>query len=200
MAVPEATELRLTTEVAELFPFQGQWTETDYFSLPETNRYLELSEGELIMPPHPTNTHQRILLDLATSLQRFVAEHNLGIVRIAPLPVRLWPGKIREPDILFVAREHRDRIGEQFFGPPDLVIEITSPSARHADRAEKPLEYARAGVSEYWIVDPDAHTVEVLTLRQGVYELLARYGPGEMARSALLSGFQVPLNALFPQE
>ena len=74
MAMPKAIELRLTTEVAELFPFQGQWTETDYFSLPETNRYLELSEGELIMPPHPTNTHQRILLDLATSLQRFVPQ------------------------------------------------------------------------------------------------------------------------------
>lgn len=47
--------------VAELFPSQGQWTEEDYFSLPDTNRYLELSEGRLIMPPHPTYGHQTVL-------------------------------------------------------------------------------------------------------------------------------------------
>jgi hypothetical protein len=53
------TSPRLTVELAELWPPQGQWTESDYLALPETNRYIELSEGEFIMPPYPTETHQR---------------------------------------------------------------------------------------------------------------------------------------------
>lgn len=188
-------ESQLTVEVARLFPPRGQWTEAAYFALPDTNHYIELSEGELVMPPHPTNTHQRIVGDLYVSLRRFVEERDLGVVRIAPLPVRLWPGKIREPDILFIAREHADRIGEQCFGVPDLVVEVTSPGTWRADRLEKPAEYAQAGVQEYWIVDPEARTIEVFGLREGAYETLGRWGCGETARSRLLAGFQVRVEA-----
>lgn len=188
------TEVQLTLEVAQLFPPRRQWTETAYFALPDTNHYIELSEGELIMPPHPTNTHQRITGDLYVLLRRFAEERDLGIVRIAPLPVRLWPGKIREPDVFFVAREHSERIGEQLFGVPDLVMEVTSSGTRRTDRAEKLVEYAQAGVEEYWIVDPEARTVEVFTLREGAYELLGKWGAGETARSELLAGFEVAVD------
>lgn len=125
---------RLAVEVAQLWPPQGQWTEADYFALPDTNRLIELSEGELIMPAHPTETHQRIVGLLYRLLHAFVEERDLGTVRFAPLPVRLWLGKIREPDILFVAKEHADRIGEQVYGPPDLVVEVTSSSTWRTDR------------------------------------------------------------------
>ncbi|MFQ6058694.1 MAG: Uma2 family endonuclease [Anaerolineae bacterium] len=91
-------------------------------------------------------------------MEAIVQEHNLGEVHVAPLPVRLWPGKIREPDVLFVAREHSDRIGEQVFGVPNLAMEVTSPATWRGDRVEKLVEYAQAGVQEYWIVDPDART------------------------------------------
>jgi hypothetical protein len=80
--------------VTELFPPQGQWTEADYFSLPEINRYLELSDGRLIMPPHPTRSHQAALEALYVRLRAFVTERDLGEVHVAPLPVRLWPGRI----------------------------------------------------------------------------------------------------------
>ena len=141
-ATQEAHLSKLAVEVAQLWPPQGQWTEADYFALPDTNRLIELSEGELIMPPHPTETHQRVVLNLVRLLDAFVIRHDLGVVRFAPLPVRLWPGKIREPDILFVAKEHADRIGEQAYGPPDLVVEVTSSSTWRIDRLEKPVEYA----------------------------------------------------------
>ena len=114
----EALEKKELAPVAELYPSQGDWSEEDYFSLPDTNRYVELSEGRLIMPPHPTHTHQVALKELYVRLHTFVSEHDLGIVQIAPLPVRLWPGKVREPDILFVAKEHADRIGEKVYGVP----------------------------------------------------------------------------------
>jgi len=180
--------------VAQLYPPQGQWTEEDYFALPDTNRYVELSEGRLIMPPHPTYSHQAALRNLFIKLHAFVEEHKLGIVQLAPLPVRLWPGKIRETDIFFIAAEHFDRIGEQSCGVPDLVVEVLLPSTRKTDRIEKFVEYARSGVREYWLVDPDEQRIEVYTQRQGVYQLTERFKPGEIACSVLLSGFQVSVD------
>jgi len=196
-AVQEAAAPKLAVEVAQLWPPQGQWTEADYFALPDTNRLVELSEGELIMPPHPTETHQRIVGLLYRLIHAFVEERDLGTVRFAPLPVRLWPGKIREPDILFVAKEHADRIGEEVYGPPDLAIEVTSLSTRRTDRVDKFVEYAQAGVREYWIVDPDSRTVEVFVLREGAYELLGKWGMGERARSKVLEGFEVAVDEVF---
>ncbi len=183
--------------VAELFPPQGQWTEEDYFALPDSNRRIELSEGRLIMPPHPTRSHQVAVEELYVRLRTFVQERDLGEVHIAPLPVRLWPGKIREPDIFFIAKEHRDRLGESYCGVPDLVVEVTSPGTRRVDRGEKLYEYAKAGVAEYWIVDPDERTVEVYTLRDGVYEPLDKFREGETARSELLPGFEVEVEEVF---
>jgi len=188
---------RWATEIVQLWPPQQEWTDADYFALPDTNRFVELSEGELIMPPHPTNTHQRVVLRLVLVFQSFVEARDVGTIRFAPLPVRLWPGKIREPDILFVSHEHADRIGEQFYGPPDLVVEVISPGTRRVDRGEKFLEYARAGISEYWLVDPEARSIEVFVLQDGVYTLLVKAGPGEKARSQLLDGLQVGADKVF---
>jgi len=200
---PEVAPLKvegLMVEVAQLWPPRGQWTEADFFALPETNRFIELSRGELVMPPHPTHTHQLIVFELATRMRAFVQKQDLGLVQIGPLPVRLWPGKIREPDILFVANEHSDRIAEQAYGPPDLTVEVLSPSTRRTDRLEKMVEYARAGVREYWIMDPHGRTVEVFILREGAYELLGKREEGEEARSEVLAGFEASLFAVAVDE
>ena len=189
--MPPVAKPKLAWEVAEFYPPQGEWTEADYFALPETNRYAELSEGRLIVAPHPTNRHQALVMALTFRLYSFVRERDLGVVRIAPLPVRLWPGKIREPDICFIAREHLDRLGEQISGVPDLVMEVLSPGTRQTDRTEKFFEYARAGVQEYWMVDPDEPAVEVYLLQEGAYTLLGKHGPGETACSKLLPGFEI---------
>jgi Uma2 family endonuclease len=188
---------RPAIQVAALWPPQGEWTEADYFALPDTNRHIELSEGEFIMPPHPTDTHQRVLDALYAVLRAYVHEHDLGVIRFAPLPVRLWPGKIREPDILFVSHAHADRIGEQYYGPPDLVVEILSPATRRVDRGEKYIEYAQGGISEYWLVDPEAQSIEVYVLEEGVYVLLNRFDEGQMAQSHLIQGFQVEVDTVF---
>ena len=194
---PARAELELAVEVAEIFPPQGQWTEDDYFALPDTNRFVELSEGRLIMPPHPTYSYQFTLLELSVILREFVNKHDLGTVCLAPLPVRLWPGKIREPDILYVSHEHADRLGERYCGPPDLAVEIISPSTRLTDRRDKFSEYAQAGVQEYWLVDPEDRTVEVFILQEGAYKLLGKWGPGEVAKSALLAGFEAAVDKIF---
>ncbi len=184
--------------VAELYPPQGQWTEEDYCSLPEANRYLELSEGRLIMPPHPTYSHQTALQNLFLKLQAFVEERRLGVVRFAPLPVRLWPGKIREPDIFFISKGHEGRIGERVCGVPDLIVEVTSPSTLKTERMEKFHEYAKAGVAEYWLVDLKERTIEVYLLQQGAYLLRGKWGAGETASSKLLRGFAVGVEEVCP--
>jgi Uma2 family endonuclease len=121
----------------------------------------------------------------------------LGEVHLAPLPVRLGPGKIREPDCFFISKEHKDRIGEEVCGVPDLVIEVISPGTRRVDRGEKFFEYAKAGVAEYWPVDPEERNVEVYVLREGAYELLEKFRSGETARSELLTGFEVRVDEIF---
>lgn len=108
------------------------------------------------MPPHPTHTHQHTVLKLAGAMHAFVRSQDLGTVQIAPLPVRVWPGKIREPDIVFVANEHSDHVGEQFYGPPDTVVEVLSPGTWRVKRREKMMEYAQAGMANIgsWIQMP----------------------------------------------
>lgn len=115
----------------------------------------------------------------------------------APLAVRLWPGKIREPDILFYTQAHSERIGELISGPPDLVVEVPSPGTRKTDRHDKFYEYAQANIAEYWIVDPEAESVEVFILDDGVFSLLVKAGLGEKAYSQLLSGFEITWAAVF---
>lgn len=185
-----------TVEILELFPHQGKWTEADYFKLPDTNHYVELSEGRLVILDMPTDSHQKAVGRLFRAIDTFVEERGLGEVRIAPLPVRLWQGKIREPDVVFMAAAHEDRITEDYWGVPDLVVEVLSRSTAQTDRSEKFVEYAQAGVSEYWLVDTAKQTIEVFTLEGGAYVLLGRWDPAEIALSELLTGFEVAVDTI----
>lgn len=192
-----AEEQRLSTEVAQLWPPQGQWTESDYFKLPESNRIVELTEGEVVIMPPPSFTHQRVLDNLYTAIKSFVRQHDLGITAFAPVAVRLWPGKIREPDILFFSHASRDRIGEMVSGPPDLAVEIISPGTRKTDRHDKFFEYAQAGISEYWLVDPEAATIEIFFLEESAYILVSTAEGGARVRSRLLDGLEVKASSVF---
>jgi Uma2 family endonuclease len=139
-------------------------------------------------------------------MRAFIRAHGLGTIAVAPLPVRLWPEKFREPDIVFLARAHEDRLGEQFWGVPDLVVEVISPRTNQSsgtertDRRSKFDEYAMAGILEYWLVDPKARTIEVYVLRGEVYGLLGKWTMGELARSDVLQGFELPVAAVMAEE
>jgi len=182
------------TEIADLFPRQGKWTEKDYFSLPETNRIIELSKGRLIITPAPATKHQDISLNLSILIGAYVKLNKSGKVCYSPLDVRLSEGLIRQPDIAFMSEEHKHRIAKQYWGVPDLVMEITSEGTSKSDREDKFHEYEEAGIPEYWIVDPDAKTIEIHALEKGAYVLLDRYGIGDIARSKLLDGFEAAVD------
>lgn len=172
----------------------------DYLAL-DTNHLVELSDGRLEVLPMPTERHQVIVACLYDALRAFVVARGLGRVLFAPLRVELWEGKFREPDVVFLLAEHADRRGERYWRGADLVMEVVSEDDPDRDWVEKRREYARAGISEYWIVDPRDSTITTLGLdeRAGEYSRCTTWRPGEMARSVLLDGFQVPVSDVFAQ-
>jgi Uma2 family endonuclease len=113
--------------------------------------------------------------------------------------VRLWEGTFREPDIVFVLAKHAKQVGEDFWKGADLVMEVVSGGAedRRRDLIEKRRDYAKAGIDEYWIVDPKEKLITVLKRRGKTYVIHAEARPGERAVSALLSGFAVDVTAVF---
>jgi Uma2 family endonuclease len=191
----------LATEVAVLFPRQGEWTEDDFFALPSTNRKVELANGRVSVAPSPSNQHQAISMALSLALGSYVREHGLGVVRYAPHDVRLYAGTVRQPDLFFVREENRDRFtGQVFEGGPDWIAEILSPADRHADEVVKLAEYAQAGVPEYWLIGPEDTTIRIYTLAGESYTLAAQVGDGEVAASTAIAGFEIAVDEVFASE
>jgi len=193
-----AHEPTVISNLLELLPGPGEWAEDEYYFVSDRGRFVELSNGNLEFPPMPTESHQLISLRLTTALFAFVAQHKLGQIRYAPLPVRLWPGKIREPDLVFMSAAHADRI-EKYWGVPDLVVEILSGTQADIDRDRrvKREEYAQAGIAEYWLVDPEGKTIEVLRLEGKAYREAARLAENDTLTSPTFPGLELSLKELF---
>jgi len=188
------------SEIAELFPPQGLWSEADYLSLPSSSRKVELNAGRLVLWPHQGAEHDRIAGDLAIALDRYVESSHIGEVLFGPLPVRLWLNQIRMPDVMFLRSAHVHRKHRMWIeGAPDWIAEVVSPSTRAVDEESKLAEYARAAVPETWIVDADSRTVKVYVLSSELpaYNLAATYQAGDVAQAATLPAFEIPLSLLF---
>lgn len=185
-------------DVALLYPPQGSWTERDYLEL-ATTRLVEFSDGCVEVLPMPTKAHQRIVRLLFLVLHQFVAQRRLGEVFFATLPVHLWAGKFREPDLVFVRPQRGDYLGQP--EGADLVVEVVSEGEenRRRDTQTKPADYARAGIPEYWIVDPPQRQVTVLVLDGDSYRQHGVFAPGETATSATLPGLAVAVADLFAE-
>ena len=179
----------------------GAWTEAAYFALPDTNHIVELSEGQLLVHEMPNLEHQRIVDELGFAINLLIREHAGGRKFSSPTPIRLWEGKIREPDLVYYAAGREDCYHVQYADPPDLAIEVLSPSTRRIDREEKAAEYAEAGVMEYWIVDPEGRSIEVLTgAGSEGYTSRRQFGPGDEVTSTVLPGLVVSVATLIPAE
>jgi Uma2 family endonuclease len=139
----------------------------DYFRLPESLRPMELIWGRVREPPAPKYGHQSAVTHLGALLDRHVRERGLGEVCVSPVDVVLDrdAGLVVQPDIVFVAAAHRDRIKDRIWGPPDLVVEVMSRGTARRDRTTKLAWYARYGVSECWLIDVAYRFIEVVDLR-----------------------------------
>ena len=184
----------------DLTPLDGIWTEAQYLKLTDHSRLLlEFTDGRIEILTMPTDRHQVISRFLFLALFPFV--HRLGgTVLYAPLRLRIRDGKFREPDILMVRDADDSRRQNDYWRGADLVMEVVSPDDPRRDTQVKRLDYAEAGIPEYWIVNPIDESVTVLTLSNGAYGEHGAHGRGEQAESLLLRGFSVDVDELFDAE
>ena len=177
-----------------------KFTVKEYMSLPEGAPY-QLLDGEMIVAPSPTQRHQNIAAQLFLQLRGFVSQNQLGRVWFAPLDVVLSNYDVAQPDLLFVSNSRSEIVTEaNIQGAPDLLVEIISPSSAQHDRGYKQLLYGRHGVREYWMVDPEAETVEVMVEGDEGLTQRAVYHRGDTMTSPLLQGLSIGLEQIFGQD
>jgi len=177
---------------------ERRWTYEELRNeLPESNTPVELWDGELVMSPSPSFNHQRIVFEFQRALDDWARDNEAGTTIGAPIDMVLSSGRVVQPDVAFVATERLDIIDEIINGPADLIAEVISPGSRNRDRIEKRDLYQRHGVKEYWLINPEAKTVEVLKLEENEYRLHGCWSQAERAESNLLDGFWVQVARLF---
>jgi len=141
---------------------ERKYSAQDFERLPEGPPYYQLIEGALIMSPAPSYSHQRTVGKVFLKLSRLLEEKGQGEVLISSIDVYLDEKNVFQPDIVVLLKEGKAKVEEKgIFGPPDVVVEILSPSTAYYDLIVKKEVYERAGVKEYWILDPNRKTFEI---------------------------------------
>lgn len=168
----------------------------DYLQLPEDKRY-EIIDGDLFMVPSPNESHQRILVTLTTIFLNHVRNNKLGAVYCAPFDVLFSEEDIVQPDIIFVSYENKKIITkDNIKGVPDLIVEVLSPSSCHRDMGIKKKLYARNGVQEYWLVDPEYETVNVFLLKGKEFDS-KRYCLKDAISSSVIQDLHIGAKEIF---
>jgi Uma2 family endonuclease len=175
-------------------------TYEDYLRIPDDGLRHEIIDGVHFVTAAPFIRHQRIVRRLVVRLDRFLHEHRLGEVLMAPTDVILSTHDIVQPDLLFISNKRSSILTEKNIqGAPDLVIEILSDSTRRLDEVIKRQAYERFGAREYWIFDPRWKAVQVW---ERTAEGLRRKASlsaaaGDVLTTALLPGLEIPLAEVF---
>jgi Uma2 family endonuclease len=151
-------------------------TYEDYCLLPEDGKRYELIEGELFVSPSPSTRHQTVSVQLVYELMQ--ALYKPGLAKIFPAPTDLLLAKttVVVPDLIVVSTARASLITARALeGPPDVVVEILSPSSIDRDQYIKRKLYEKFQVPEYWVVDPEQGSMTVYRLDEGTYGIRARY-------------------------
>jgi Uma2 family endonuclease len=179
-------------------------TYEDYLLLPEVNRRYEIIDGELQMTPSPTKRHQKLVLRIASLLESFASEGNLGEVLPAPMDVLIEKHpklRTRQPDVLYLDRRSgsvsSDEDSNLLATVPDLVVEILSSSDSRRKIREKLTDYHRIGVKECWLISPEAETIEVLDWSGNEMKTTALYGIDRCLSSSVIPGLSLALKQIF---
>jgi Uma2 family endonuclease len=175
-------------------------TVTDLDACPDDNNRYELIEGELFGSRAPGIPHQRVLNNLQFAFVTYLKSNPIGIV-VPGAGAVFSDYDAVIPDLVFVLNERWNQIvtGEKFSGAPDLVIEVISAGAenRRRDLLVKRQLYAKYGVAEYWIVDPQNRLIEVYRLRDGRLKSVATLRDGDEISTPLLPALRMSINSVF---
>ncbi|MEK6783222.1 MAG: Uma2 family endonuclease [Bacteroidota bacterium] len=143
-----------------------EWTVDDYLLLGEIKTPCQLINGELVMSPAPTPHHQRVLRKLFKVLD---AASLPGEIFFSPIDLHIDSKNVFQPDLVYLPDRSKDYLTERGIeGPPDLIVEIISPSNSYTDRNQKKNSYLKFGIKEYWIIDPGNETIEIYTPEGGI--------------------------------
>lgn len=164
-------------------------TEAEFLALPESMDRVELLDGEVIVAPSPSNSHQGAVTNLAVDLGVWARARG-ATVRVSPLDVRFGPGRILQPDVMLFLGGLAPDAPVPLTTIPDLCVEVLS-ERRAYDRIVKREVYAEAGVREYWVVDPARRCVEVYR-GHGLVAVT-----DDTLESELLPGFTATVASLF---
>ena len=163
----------------------------EYVLYPDDGNRHEIVDGDHYMNPAPSIYHQTISKRLQHHLYAKIELAGLGLVFDAPVDVQLSDHDIVQPDLVVLLNDTKARVTPtKINGAPELLIEIMSPSTADNDQRLKRRVYERAGVREYWIVDPCEPAVMQLVLRDGAY---VEAPHGDELRPAILPAVVVPL-------
>lgn len=171
----------------------------DYiWQAPDDGQRYEVIDGVLYVSATPSRKHQKVIIVLGSMLHVFTQARQQGEVYTAPFGVALDVFTGVEPDIVYISPERTHLLSDRGLeGPPDLAVEVLSPSTRMIDRGVKMQRYARAGIPSYWIIDPLALTLEAYELREGAYVLAADLRDDDQFSPRLFPGLTIPLAELW---
>lgn len=161
---------------------------------------VEYLNGDIVMTPARSPHHQIIVTNLLLLLGQHAMKNGLGLVLPAPLDVVLSKeAQIAQPDLIFIAKERAPKLVTRaaITGAPDLVLEIISPSTARADRKIKPPLYAKHGVAEFWLVDPEDQSVEVFVLDGETYRVAGIYLAGDTVEAGRFVDAKIAINSIF---
>jgi Uma2 family endonuclease len=166
---------------------------------PEDGRRYELYDGEVFVVPAPLPRHQVVGLAVVDLLRTYVQQHG-GFAVTSPIDIAFSEYDVLQPDVVYFSanRAHLVDLDRVIRQPPDLCVEVLSPSTAATDRGKKMQMFARYGVRDYWILDPASETIEVYELRVGAYELAVTAGGDTTVTPASLPGLSFPAGSLFP--
>jgi Uma2 family endonuclease len=170
----------------------------DYQFTPDGPPYFQVIEGELIQSPSLKVFHQEIVGNIAYRIGKFLATRSIGTIHIGPLDVYLGDINVYQPDVFFISRQRGSIITEKGIeGAPDLVVEVLSAATARYDKISKRKIYARFGVREFWLVDPDTRTIQVYLLDKNADAPAATCGDQNILTSTVLAGLRLKTAAVF---
>ena len=189
---------QLADEIGRMVLKTEGFSVEDYLSL-NGNYFVEYVDGCLQVLPMPDALHQAIAFVVATLLVDYSKSDVDARTKLSPFKVWLNPRKYREPDVCFMKGENAARRTGGFWRGADLVVEVVSESNRDHDYETKRVDYARAGIPEYWIIDPSQNILRLYKLVEKSYVLHGDFGIGTTAVSPSLSGLSIDVKRLFEQ-
>ncbi|CAA9573894.1 MAG: hypothetical protein AVDCRST_MAG33-2831 [uncultured Thermomicrobiales bacterium] len=172
-------------------------TLADLANTPDDGQRYELIDGEIIATAAPTWRHQQVVGNLHLLLRLWVDPRSLGEVALAPVDIILSTSMSVQPDLVYVSAANLVNLRDgRYYGTPDLAVEVISPTNQSYDTVTKLFRYARAAIPEYWLVDPTAGSVLILSLVDGIYVPQTANDQGTVA-SVVLPGLSVDPAAVF---